>query len=100
MDGQPTMDEFRTWVRDKLLAPEAQRLTPREELVLRLRYCPAEGEKVLTMEEVGLHPLVAALNTTYPGKTVTRERIRQLEATAIRKLGYYREVILAKMATE
>ena len=48
-------------------------LTPREEKVLRLRYGLDDG-KARTLEEVG-----KAFN-------VTRERIRQIESKALRKL--------------
>ena len=48
-------------------------LTPREEKVLRLRYGLDDG-KPRTLEEVGKE------------FNVTRERIRQIEAKAIRKL--------------
>lgn len=50
-----------------------QDLTPREERVLRLRY-GLDDNKPRTLEEVGRE------------FGVTRERIRQIEAKAIRKL--------------
>ena len=55
------------------LAAVLQTLTPREEMVLRLRFGLEDGRS-RTLEEVG-----KAFN-------VTRERIRQIEAKAIRKL--------------
>ena len=48
-------------------------LTPREEMVLRLRYGIDDGH-ARTLEEVGKE------------FSVTRERIRQIEAKALRKL--------------
>ena len=51
-------------------------LSPREELVLRLRYGLSDKEE-MTLEEVGM-----ALE-------VTRERIRQIEHKALRKLRHY-----------
>ena len=48
-------------------------LTPREEMVLRLRFGLIDG-RARTLEEVG-----GVFN-------VTRERIRQIEAKALRKL--------------
>ena len=55
------------------LAAVLQTLTPREEMVLRLRFGLEDGRS-RTLEEVG-----KAFN-------VTRERIRQIEAKALRKL--------------
>lgn len=49
------------------------KLTPREEMVLRLRYGIDDG-RARTLEEVGRE------------FNVTRERIRQIEAKALRKL--------------
>ncbi|HVS03910.1 MAG TPA: sigma-70 family RNA polymerase sigma factor, partial [Thermoanaerobaculia bacterium] len=49
-------------------------LTPREEQVLRMRFGVGDGTEELTLEEVGR------------SFEVTRERIRQIEATALRKL--------------
>ena len=48
-------------------------LTPREEMVLRLRFGLEDG-RARTLEEVGKE------------FNVTRERIRQIEAKALRKL--------------
>lgn len=55
------------------LIKELHKLTPREERVLRMRYGIDDG-RPRTLEEVGM-----AFN-------VTRERIRQIEAKAVRKL--------------
>lgn len=58
---------------DKILS---ERLKPREEMVIRMRYGFDDGNPK-TLEEVG-----QAFN-------VTRERIRQVEAKALRKLKHY-----------
>ena len=50
-------------------------LTPREQRVLQLRFCLEDGQS-RTLEEVGKE------------FNVTRERIRQIEAKALRKLRY------------
>ena len=55
------------------LAEVLKTLTPREEKVLRLRFCLEDG-RPRTLEEVGKE------------FNVTRERIRQIEAKALRKL--------------
>ena len=55
------------------LAGVLKTLTPREERVLRLRYGLTDG-RMHTLEEVGEE------------FNVTRERIRQIEAKALRKL--------------
>jgi RNA polymerase primary sigma factor len=52
-------------------------LTPREGEILKMRFGLKDG-RVYTLEEVGLH------------FALTRERIRQLEAKAIRKLRHPR----------
>ncbi len=57
----------------QLLNSTLHSLTPREEKVLRLRYGIDDG-KPRTLEEVGKE------------FNVTRERIRQIEAKALRKL--------------
>ena len=59
-------------LKDQLLAVLAT-LTPREEKVLRLRFGIDDG-RTRTLEEVGKE------------FNVTRERIRQIEAKALRKL--------------
>ena len=61
------------WLSGDQTASVLQSLTPREELVLRMRFGVGEGSEH-TLEEVGrrFH--------------VTRERIRQIEAVAMEKL--------------
>ena len=49
-------------------------LSPREELILRMRFGMYENEEPMTLEQVGLR------------FGVTRERIRQVEKKALRKL--------------
>ncbi len=61
-----------TMLREQLIA-SLHKLTPREEKVIRLRYGLDDG-KQRTLEEVGKE------------FNVTRERIRQIEAKALRKL--------------
>ena len=61
-----------TMLREKLIAA-LHKLTPREEKVIRLRYGLDDGRQ-RTLEEVGKE------------FNVTRERIRQIEAKALRKL--------------
>jgi len=61
-----------TMLREQLITV-LHKLTPREEMVLRLRYGIDDG-KPRTLEEVGKE------------FNVTRERIRQIEAKALRKL--------------
>lgn len=61
-----------TMLREQLIAA-LHKLTPREEKVIRLRYGLDDG-KTRTLEEVGKE------------FNVTRERIRQIEAKALRKL--------------
>ena len=61
-----------TLLREQLLEV-LDTLTPREEMVLRLRFGLDDG-KTRTLEEVGKE------------FNVTRERIRQIEAKALRKL--------------
>ena len=61
-----------TFLREQLLSVLST-LTPREEKVLRLRFGLEDG-KARTLEEVGKE------------FNVTRERIRQIEAKALRKL--------------
>ncbi len=58
------------------LEPLLDRLTPRENKVIRLRFGVDDGRR-RTLEEVGKH------------FGVTRERIRQIEAKALRKLRNY-----------
>ena len=60
---------------DQLLS---SRLTEREERVIRLRFGLTDDGKARTLEEVGKE-----LN-------VTRERVRQIEAKALRKIGHQR----------
>ncbi|MBQ3067300.1 MAG: RNA polymerase sigma factor RpoD [Clostridia bacterium] len=62
----------RTMLKEQLIAA-LHKLTPREEKVIRLRYGLDDG-KPRTLEEVGKE------------FNVTRERIRQIEAKALRKL--------------
>ena len=61
-----------TILREELLKV-LQTLTDREQKVLRLRFCLDDG-RTRTLEEVGKE------------FNVTRERIRQIEAKALRKL--------------
>ena len=61
-----------TMLREQLIQA-LHKLTPREEKVIRLRYGLDDG-KQRTLEEVGRE------------FNVTRERIRQIEAKALRKL--------------
>ena len=68
----PSESVASTMLREQLLGV-LDTLTPREEKVLRLRYGLDDG-KPRTLEEVGKE------------FNVTRERIRQIEAKAIRKL--------------
>ena len=62
----------RTMLREQLIAA-LRKLSPREEKVIRMRYGLDDG-KPRTLEEVGKE------------FEVTRERIRQIEAKALRKL--------------
>ncbi len=68
----PSMSVANTMLKEKLILVLAS-LTPREEKVIRLRYGLDDG-KPKTLEEVGRE------------FNVTRERIRQIEAKALRKL--------------
>ena len=61
-------------LREILLSMFKERLTSREELVIRLRYGIDTGEPPMTLEKIG-----ELLN-------ITRERVRQIEAKALRKL--------------
>lgn len=68
----PQDSAAQTMLREQLIAA-LHKLTPREEKVIRLRYGLDDG-KQRTLEEVGRE------------FNVTRERIRQIEAKALRKL--------------
>jgi len=68
----PSGQAAQTMLREQLIAA-LHKLTPREEKVIRLRYGLDDG-KQRTLEEVGKE------------FNVTRERIRQIEAKALRKL--------------
>lgn len=70
--AQPAEKAEQSMVRDQLMAVLAT-LTPREEKVIRMRY-GLDDNHARTLEEVGKE------------FNVTRERIRQIEAKALRKL--------------
>ena len=70
--AEPTQSAYHVMLKDQLLAVIGG-LTPREQKVIRLRYGIDDG-KPRTLEEVGRE------------FKVTRERIRQIEAKALRKL--------------
>lgn len=72
--ASPSDVASQTMLREKLIGI-LDSLTPREEKVIRLRYGLDDG-KPKTLEEVGKE------------FNVTRERIRQIEAKALRKLRY------------
>lgn len=73
--SEDAMTAIQTRARQETVASTLSKLTPREEKVLRLRYGFDGLER--TLEEVG-----AEFN-------VTRERIRQIEAKALRKLRHH-----------
>ena len=64
-------------MREYLLKIMEDRLSPREQIVLKYRYGINEEEKELILEELG-----KVLG-------VSRERIRQIEAKALKKMNYY-----------
>lgn len=70
--SEDAMTAIQTRARQETVASTLSKLTPREEKVLRLRYGFDGRER--TLEEVGVE------------FNVTRERIRQIEAKALRKL--------------
>jgi RNA polymerase primary sigma factor len=70
--AEPTQTAYGIMLKEQLLAV-INGLTPREQKVIRLRYGIDDG-KARTLEEVGRE------------FKVTRERIRQIEAKALRKL--------------
>jgi RNA polymerase primary sigma factor len=70
--AEPTQKAYSVMLKEQLLAV-INSLTPREQKVIRLRY-GIDDAKLRTLEEVGRE------------FKVTRERIRQIEAKALRKL--------------
>ena len=78
-DESPTpADAAANSLRREQLAKVLRNLTPREEKVIRLRYGLEDG-RCRTLEEVG------------DAFQITRERIRQIEAKALRKLSRYKK---------
>lgn len=77
-DDGPSVEELAIKAEQRKQLDEilSKRLKPREEMVIRMRYGFDDGQPK-TLEEVG-----KAFN-------VTRERIRQVEAKALRKLKHY-----------